>query len=156
MGIYDAIDLDFTWDGDFVIGKDGDLGDTSDDQIRSLENEIHNICKSEIGDWEQHPMLGANLSDFQGEPNTRESGKRLQERIHFRLVDAQLVDPADLEVRVIPVHIHQVLVIIKINAVATSENRLISQEPFITQLLYDTTENGIFFMPQNLTAQNAR
>ena len=25
MGFYDAVDIDFTWDGDFSTGNDGDL-----------------------------------------------------------------------------------------------------------------------------------
>jgi hypothetical protein len=156
MGVYDAIDLDWTWDGDYLVGQDGDIGDTSDDYIRSLENEIHNICKSETGDWQKFPMLGANLSEFQGEPNTRDNGRRLEDRISFRIVDAKLVDAGDLEVRVVPVAASQVLILIRILAAPTQNNRLTSREPIITKLLFDSNENSIFVVPPNLQELSAR
>ena len=50
MADYDSIDLDFTWDGDYVVGIDGDLGDTSKDLLQSLENEVRDILKAEFND----------------------------------------------------------------------------------------------------------
>ena len=147
MGLYDTIDLNFSWDGDYTRGNDGDLGDTSDDFIQSLINEVRDCVKSEFGDWEKDPHVAGDLSDFKGEPNTRDTGKAIENRVKSRLVAMPLVSASDIQVKVIPVHINQILIAIRIQAVATSGNSLQPGEPIVVSFLYDTTEHDIFFLP---------
>lgn len=147
MGNYDSIDLDFTWSGDYVVGQDGDLGDTSDDFIRSLVNEVRTVCQSEYGDWERDPAVAADLADFRGEPNTRVTGDKIRDRVKSRIVSTGIVRAEDLFVRVTPVHIHQVLVMIRIQAQATPGNSLVVGEPIQINLIYDSSEHDIFFLP---------
>jgi hypothetical protein len=152
---YDSIDLDFSWDGDFFVGNNGDIADTKDDFIRSLENEIQTVVKSETLDWEKHPTIGATLSDFQGEPNTRAMGQAIEQRVVGRILDLSIVNPSDLAVRVVPVHIHQILIVITITAVATNGNRLEKGEPLVTSVLYDSSENSLFFLADNTMTVNS-
>lgn len=147
MANYDSIDLDFTWDGDMTIGPDGDLGDTSDDFIRSLMNEVRDCVKNEFGDWEKDPHVAADLSDFKGEPNTRKTGKLIEDRVKSRLSSAQIVNGQDVQVKVTPVHINQILITVRIQAVATPGNSLKLGEPIVVAFLYDSTEHDIFFLP---------
>jgi hypothetical protein len=144
---YDNVDADFTWDGDYTIGQDGDLGDTADDYIRSLINEIRDLVKSDFGDWSKDPSFAGDLTDFNGEPNTRETGKRIEDRIKSRITAVQLVNAQDLFVKVTPVHVNQVLITIRVQAVATSKNSLKVGEPVVLALVYDSTEHSIFFLP---------
>ncbi len=147
MANYDTIDLDFTWDGDFTKGRDGDLGDTADDFIRSLCNEIRDLVKSEFGDWEKDPNFAADLGDFKGEGNTRQMGKQIEERVKSRLVSSSLLQAQDVQIKVIPVHVNQIMIVVRVQAVATSGNSLTIGEPIVVSFLYDSTEHDIFFLP---------
>ncbi len=147
MSNYDTTDLDFSWDGDYTKGLDGDLGDTSDDYIRSLTNEIRDCVKSEFADFEKDPHFAADLSDFKGEPNTRNTGKAIENRVKSRIVAVGLVKAQDIQVKVIPVHVNQVLIAIRIQALATAGNSLNVGEPVIASFLYDSMEHDIFFLP---------
>jgi len=60
--LFDANDIDFSWDGDFLIDSTGSLADTSDDWLRSLVNQVRDLVKSEQGDWESDPNFAADLS----------------------------------------------------------------------------------------------
>lgn len=146
MAIYDENDISFSWNGDFLVSADYDLADTSTDALLSLLQQIHDICASSLRDWEFYPSRAATLSDFVGEPNTKETGDAIHDRLRISIVSAGLVAEEDLEIRIIPVHIHRVLVIIKINAVSTYANNLEIGEPLITSLVFDFMEQGIFFL----------
>lgn len=156
MGLYDAIDLDWFWDGDYGIGDDNDLKDTSDDYIRSLENDIMTVMKGEIADWQLHPTLAASLSDYQGEPNTRANGEKIRARTRSALIEANVVQAQDLTVRVVPVGYHEILIMISVTAVSTPNNRLELGTPVVINLLYDSIEKGIFFTPINQTDRDFR
>ncbi len=149
MANYDAIDLSWTWDGDFIIGEDGDLADTSADYLSSLENEVRTVMRSEFTDWQEHPILGCQLSDFRGEPNTRATADAIKMRIISRLTAIGIVRQEDLSVRIVPVHAHQVLVLIDISAAATVNNGLEVGESLIVAFTYDSLEDSVFFLPPN-------
>lgn len=156
MANYDTLDLDWSWDGDFYIGEDGDIKTNDDDLVRSLENEIQTVLKSEFDDWESHPTLGANLSDFRGEPNTRETGRAIEERVISRLTSINLVKAEDIAVRVTPTSSSQVMIAISVRAVPTPSNRLNLGERILTTLLYDTLEDSVFFIPTSKLDRDSR
>lgn len=156
MALYDSIDLDFTWDGDYQIGESGDIKDTSSDLILSLKNELHTIVKSESNDWELHPNLGVNASDFRGEGNTREMGKAMEDRYRLKLIAAGIVKPEDIQVKVIPVGKHQVMVTLYVKVLATAGNGLAIGEPLAITLLYDSLEDSIFFLEESRNLRNSR
>ena len=146
MAVYDDIDFDFSWNGDYLLGNDGDLSDTSDDTLRSLIQDIHSICASAFNDWEFSPRRAAELDDFIGEPNIITTGDRIHDRVRLALTSNGVVLEDDLDIRVIPVHIHKVLIIIKINATATPLNKITRGQVLIVQLVFDFFEQGIFFL----------
>ena len=154
MALYDSIDLDWTWDGDFIEGEDGDIKDTAEDYITSLHNEIRTVIRSEYSDWQAHPVLGCNLSDFRGEANTRKTAEAIKARIISRLVAAGAVRQEDVFVRVIPVHAHQVLIIIRINTTPTVNNSLEPGEPTVVAFTYDSLEDSVFFLPPSQLERN--
>jgi hypothetical protein len=139
---YDSIDLDWTWDGDFIIDQQGDLKDTSEDLLLSLRNEIFTVVKSDLQDWREDPNVGADLGDFVGEPNIATTGKAIEQRVRVSL--AAIINSSDIDVRVIPVGIHRVLIAITIQVLATSANRLSSGEAISISFLYDYFERGVF------------
>jgi hypothetical protein len=149
MSSYDAIDLEWTFDGDFAIGKDGDLKDTSYDTIQALIQTIQSIIRSKFKDWKEHPTFATNLQEFRGEPNTREVGKRIEQRVFSALVNHNIVRPEDLTVRVVPIHIHQVGIFIRISALATPQNSLELGEPIVVATIYDSVEDSVFYVPEN-------
>ena len=156
MAVYDSIDCLWSWDGDY--GKDqlGDLADTSEDFLNSIVQEVQTFVKSETLDWEKDITVATDLSDFQGVANTRENGKAIEERVKSRLVNHNLVQPGDISVRVVPVHNNQVMIMVRISAQPTSKNGLSPGEPIKVDFIYDTVENGIFFLADNITARNMR
>jgi len=146
MANYDSIDLDWSWDGDFAIDITGDLKDTSSDFLLSLVNEIATIVKSESLEWEKDITLGGNLGDFQGQPNVAAVGAAIEDRVSSSLVNQNIIQPGDVSVKVLPVHANQVLIMIRVAAEATSRNGLVPGEPVKINLVYDTSENSVFFL----------
>lgn len=154
MSNLDSIDLDFSWNGDYLIGHDGDLLDTSDDLLRSLVNEIQTIVKSDFGDWLKQPNLGAGLNDFKGEGNTRDTGNKIKQRLVTKLTANNLLRQSDLQIKITPVHTHQVLIMIRVQADATAGNHLQAGQPVIVNLIYDSSEGAIFYLPENQIKRN--
>ena len=147
MGLYDAVDVFWTWDGDMATADDGDLKDTSSDYLLSLRQEIQTVVKSEVGEWELDPTIGATLSDYLGEPNTRENGAAIENRIKTKMIEVNLVQREDLSVRVTPVGPHQIMILINVVVVASTQNQLNATNSVSVNLLYDTMENNLFFFP---------
>jgi len=141
--------LTFTYDGDYTVGKDGDLGDTSADLIQSKIQEIQSIIKSEVGDWKAHPSFATTLSDYRGEPNTRETGKAMEQRVKSSLISNNVVRPEDLDVRVTPIGIHEVAIFIRVNAMATNRNSLELGQPVVVAVVYNSVEDSVWFKPQD-------
>lgn len=145
MANYDNIDLQYGYDGDFVLGADGDLKDTSSDALVCIQQEIQTVCNSEPGDWELYPGRGAGLADFIGESNSKTTATLLHDRVKIALVSQNVVSSGDLQVKIIPVHANRVLVILRVNASATPYNSLKDGELLVTQLLFDYREQGVMF-----------
>lgn len=139
---YDSIDLDFTWDGDLLLDKQGDLKDTSDDMLLSFKNEITSLIKSDLSDWREEPGLGADLGDFIGEPNIIETGSRIENRVKSALLPIAI--ESDIAVRVVPVGVHRVLIMINIQVLSTPENGLRAGDTIDISFVYDYFERGIF------------
>ena len=121
---YDAIDLEWDKNGDFVISDIGDLKSTEDDTIASMVAEVKSILMSDFYDWEKHPGYAANLRDFIGEPNTPEVAQAIEGRISTSLHINKIVDLSDIYVRVIPVGPEELLVILSLSAIPSATNSL--------------------------------
>lgn len=143
--LYDDFDLRFTWNGDFLVSN-GDFDASLDDPLQSLKDQIHSICASIFDDWETTPNRAADLDDFIGEPNIPTTAAALSDRIRIALVSNNVVEADDLKIKVMPVHIHRVLVIIQIDAVPSVYNGLSENEPLVISLVYDSVEKQAFFL----------
>lgn len=139
---YDDIDFDFTWDGDFTLDECGDLKDTTYDYLQSLKQEIQTYIKSSIGDWKEEPSVGASLDDFVGEPNNRITASEMKARVESSL--SEIVNLQDLSVRIVPVGIYNVLVILTVDILPTTENKFPAGTSFTTTFLYDYLETGVY------------
>jgi len=153
MANYDAIDLEWSWDGDYSIDENGDLKDTSADLIESIVQEVRTVIKSESFDWEKDPTVGANLNDFKGEPNNRFTGQAIQDRIKSAISNIGVAQSGDISVRVVPVHNNQVLILVRILAEASPGNSLEPGDLVRVDLVYDTLEDGVFFLLDDQVAK---
>ena len=142
---YDNIDATWDWNGDYSVGKDGDIADTRFDQIQDLIQQVRVIVGSALGDWDEHPSRGAGLDDFTGEANTKITATSIQRRIESALIDNSVVGEEDLSVQIMPVGPHELYITIGISAIATANNSL-QINNIITQLIFDTDEREILFL----------
>lgn len=144
--MYDALDLAFSWNGDLDIGLDGDLKDTSDDYLKSILQDIHDVAASSLGDWELYPARTAGLDDFIGEPNNRSTADAIHDQLRMAIIGLNIVTEEDLSIRVIPVHIHKLLIVIRIAAISTPFNSLgIEQQSLVTYCVFDFIEQNVSF-----------
>ena len=141
-GNYDSVDFDFSWDGDFVIDSQGDLKDTNEDKLASIKNEIFTIVKSSLGDWREDPNVGADLDDFVGESNSRNTADNIQARLESSM--SELVSIQDLSIRLTPVNIYKLLISITLEVLPTAENRLRAGTTLSVSFLYDYLEKGVY------------
>lgn len=140
------MDIRWTWNGDFALGPDGDLLDTSSDVLVSMIQDVHTICASALSDWELYPNMGAGLDDFIGEPNVRSRADLISDRLRLALTNADIVDERDLSIRVAPVHRHKVLIVITIDVTPTPDNKLAATETRVkTAFVFDFVEQGMLF-----------
>ena len=146
--IYDDIDLRFV--NDFLLGSDGDLKDDSEDTLLSLIDQCHDIMASALGDWELYPNRAASLDQFIGEPNNKTTGERIHDRVRIALTSSGVVSEDDLEIKVIPVHIHRVLIILSIFVIATPLNKLSRTASIKISYVFDSAEQQIYFLDTKL------
>lgn len=156
MTDYSTIDIDFTWDGDFTRGSDGDLGDTSYDLLQSLRNEIHDACRYVFGDWRHDPNYTVGLPDFGGEPNTRETAEKIRNRLLTRLPALGIVQKEDLSARVFPISPAEMMAIVTVNAAATPGNGLSSGELVVVSVVYDSLEDSVFYVSESQIGKEYR
>ena len=142
-GLYDGIDVRWSWGGDLLLGSDGDLADSESDQIQYLVDMIQTIVQGDVDDWEEHPSLGANLSDFIGEPNNRETGDKISKRVKIAIVTAGIASAQDTTVRVVPIDSSTVMILVKINAIPTANNSINVESGVVTSSVFDFSERGI-------------
>ena len=93
-----------TLDGDIII-EDGDVVLASGTEWYALE--VNKRLRSGA-DWYHHPALGADVLQFAGHMNTRETGQLIKDTVRASLGrDAQYL-PASIQVEVVPTSIDSV------------------------------------------------
>jgi hypothetical protein len=146
---YDAIDLKWTRAGDYV-EENGDLADTSEDGLLSLIQELADIAKCELGDWELYSGRGFGPEDFVGRTNNAHLAKLMHDRLRVSYVSQGVVNDEDLSIRVIPVLKTEVLILVRIDALPTPYNSLGQGESLVVQMLFNYAEKGIFVLSAGL------
>lgn len=156
MANYDSLDLRFSWAGDYSLGHDKDIADNQEDYLLSLNDQIHDIAASSLNDWEVYPKRASQLKDFIGKPNTSSNARRIEERLRLALTTANVVLDSDLEIKTIPVHVNELLIILFIKCTPTPNNKLTQSNTLVVQLVFDYNEQGVFFFdkPPKLIANS--
>jgi len=95
---YEAIDLRFSADGDLIFDAGGAVTDTSISPLLSFKQEIVSRVLSSANDWEAHPWLGTNASQYIGEPINEDTMEALVGSIRYGLTVDGLVSDRDLEI----------------------------------------------------------
>lgn len=145
MRDYNQVDLEFSYDGDFTIGLDGDLGDTANNVVQSFTQEVQTRLRSDLYDWAIHPHLGAALSDLLGEPNEKETAEEGKAKIISALTRDGLCDMNAISVRYMPVSRHHILYYVSIQLPFTKGE--IEDNILRFSLLFDSnSEDGITFL----------
>lgn len=111
---------------DTVKGTDGkELRDVA--LSRGSQTEKHmimNRLKTDAPDWFHHPVMGGNMSDLIGEPNTRETAERGTANIIAALTYRNLFNPTEVHVRPVPIGPEEILFVITISRVQQQSYRL--------------------------------
>lgn len=100
MAFEDTTDLFMTLDGDMKLGPDGDLMMAS--SIERLSQDIHRRMMTDPPGWRMHPMLGAGLVRYVGEPNTRALASAVANDVRNALSRDNLLPSNSFSVRVVP------------------------------------------------------
>lgn len=141
--VYDKVDLYWTFEGDFLVGPEGDLYDTSADPLRSLIQEVKTRLQSEQRDWGIFPRVGAGMSELVGEPNNRENAENGKAKIISALSRDGLVSASDISIKYIPITRESILYRLSIAIIATAGNY--RTEYAQVNLLYNYTDNNLHF-----------
>lgn len=141
---YDRNDLRWSYRGDYVLGHDGDLADTSTDPLRSIYQEIRDIIRSDVGSWKIHSTRGASLSDFVGEPNNKRTAEAIKTRITSALTRNGLVNTRDLRVMYAPVDIDKLMIRVSLQVAATAANN--GSGTLSMTFGYNYSENNVYLI----------
>lgn len=129
---------DFHWtsDGDIRLGGNGDIARADIDEGRITRQLMLKKLQSRKGDWKLSEEIGANLVDFVGLPNTRETGQLIQSAVIQALTEDGTVLPNNLEVDVYPEDKNRITVVVIAKIPFSSEVAFL-------QLDYDLRSNSI-------------
>ena len=139
---YDSIDLLWTDDGDWAIGRDGDLADTSFDPLLAVSQDIYDRVKSDKKDYIESPRIGASLSDFVGEPNTADAGFQIEKRILSSLEYGKAISPSDVAVEAFPLNLETIGIRLSLAVKPTRWNK--NSRRLNIVYVYSYHENNIF------------
>jgi len=138
----DRVDLKFSQAGDFVI-KSGDLEDTSNNFGEAFVQEVRSRIGNAINSWKTNPIIGSNIDEFEGQPNTPNTGQRLKQDATFALTRDGYLDSTDFEVTPVPVSETQILMRIQFRGVLTDR---LPDSKIILNIIFDLTGKGPFIV----------
>ena len=130
---YDSVDVDFTFEGDFAIGKayggNVELSRREKDELVSLEGDIRVVgnkygsvgrnivikrLNSSKGEWALDSNCGSNLENFYGVNMSRQSFDSLKAAIIQSLTYDSLILEKNLTVEVLPINQQEIKIAILI------------------------------------------
>lgn len=132
------ISKDFLWtaDGDFYFDPDGEGGmyvaTAYNDEV--LSSAIIKRLSSTQGDWATAPELGADLIDFVGMPNTRETAAYIVSRVENVLVQDLMINSSDINIEVIPTGPNEVTLILLVESIN-------AEKPIVVGFSFDMRDN---------------
>ena len=141
--VYDRTDFVWSSRGDFVFNS-GDLLDTDYDPLRSLVQEVRTRVKSDIRGWKPFPDIGANLSDYVGEPNNKSTAEAIKTRVIASLTQNSFVAIQDLKVMYAPVTEERLMIRITIAVAPTGRNG--SSQSLTLNMIYSYSDNNVYYI----------
>lgn len=95
-------DLMFSKAGDFVCFN-GDLVSCNEAGEYALVQDVRSRICGSFGDWRSHLGITANLDNFIGQPNNRETAKKMEAEIKRAIFSTSFIDKNDVYIRVFPI-----------------------------------------------------
>lgn len=138
----ELVDFEWSQDGDFVL-RNGDLADTNISVGRAFIQEIEDRVKSSFEDWKLLPDKGANIEDFHGEINNKDTWKQMEAAIAFSITKDGFLDQQNFLVTVAPISNTEAAARIDFN---TSLTDLIPDSKIVVKVAYDLLGQGPFIV----------
>lgn len=132
------VDLKWSYVGDFTIFK-GDLEDTSKVFGEAFIQEVRSRISDHIGSWATKPNIGSNIDEFEGLPNTKETGERLKADLSYALTKDGFLSKSDFSLSAVPVSETQILVRLTFLGILTDEPL---DSKIIANIIFDLTGKG--------------
>lgn len=98
--------------GDISVGYNGDLAIVRDEE--AVARVMAFRLKTHRGDFVPEPQCGANLEDLIGQPNSPETGSRLEEQITEALTHDGFLGSELTQVTAVPISRHQLAAVIQV------------------------------------------
>jgi hypothetical protein len=95
-----AFDIKLTEDGDFEIAPNGDLAVVTDNDL--LAQYVRCVLENVSVDW-FYDNIGADLEDYLGEPNTRDTADAAAAQIQTALLKGGLISANDILIQPVPI-----------------------------------------------------
>ena len=144
---YDDTDLLWSRRGDITISDKGDLADTFQDPLRSIYQEFLTRTEASKGDWDLHPRLGAQVSDYIGEANTKEAAEGIKVRLLSALTFGGLFELRDIKITYAPIDIDKIMFRATIRTQPTARNK--GTDSLTISFVYSYSENNIYKIDKN-------
>lgn len=126
--VFDLInDIALTYDGDIVIDEDNDISLING--IEWFKREVNKIIRTNLREWRSEPDIGANLNDFTGNNNTRNTAAEIRKKILEAITIDNFQFPGEFDVRVLPTSNDKLSIYITYNVIGESHS--------IGKLIYD-------------------
>jgi hypothetical protein len=104
--MFRGVDIEVDDEGDLVAAAGGDIKLASPQ--RTLQQDVAFRVRTDHLDYTPVPFLGANLTQFVGDPNTERTGQRIVENITVSLSRDPIVPPGTYFIDAVPVGINKV------------------------------------------------
>lgn len=130
MSLYIATDIHTTDDGDLILDNIGDL--KTAEPIRTVTQAVNALILTNKGDLLTDPRFGANLGNYYGERNTAYTRNLMEQDILASIRSQGLIDPADIEVDIIPLDVDKVTVMASINGTFMNLSATGSYNEYVT------------------------
>jgi len=134
-GVTDVL-LSYDTDLDF---RDGDLMLTNG--IDWLKRQVYIILTTSQGDWKLYPEIGARPDEFIGNPNTRDTSRRLKEFIIDKIQPH--VIPAAVSVEVVPLTRESVKCYLDLNIAGIEVTHIPFTMDYINGFVYPQIDNEV-------------
>lgn len=128
--LYISTDIQTTADGDLVLNTAGDI--KTADPIDTVSQAVNAVILTNKGDLLTAPSFGANIGNYYGERNNTITRTLMEQDILASIKSQGLIDPADIEVDIVPLDVDKVTVIVTVNGTFMTLNSTGQSNAYLT------------------------